>query len=51
MGIQALDLTVFNVDFAYTIDSCGVGEVVCETFNAGTGRIDITGRHGPSHVG
>ena len=31
------------MDFAYTIDSCGLGEVVCETFNAGTGRIDITG--------
>ena len=42
-GSKLLDLTVFNVDFAYTIDSCGLGEVVCETFNAGTGRIDITG--------
>lgn len=42
-GSKLLDLSVFDVDFAYTIDSCGLGEVVCETFNAGTGRIDITG--------
>lgn len=42
-GSKLLDLSVFDVDFAYTIDSCGLGEVVCETFNAGTVRIDITG--------
>lgn len=42
-GSKLLNLSVFDVDFAYTIDSCGLGEVVCETFNAGTGRIDISG--------
>lgn len=42
-GSKLLDLSVFDVDFAYTIDSCGLGEVVYETFNAGAGHIDITG--------
>lgn len=42
-GSKLLDLKRFDVDFAYTIDCCGIGEVVYETFNAGSARIHITG--------
>lgn len=42
-GSKALDFSRFPVDFAYTIDSCEVGELVYETFNAGTASIDIQG--------
>ncbi|MEI0516877.1 peptidase T [Brachyspira murdochii] len=43
IGSKALDLNVFKPDFAYTIDSCEIGEVVYETFNAGSASIDIEG--------
>lgn len=43
VGSKALDLTIFKPDFAYTIDSCEVGEVVYETFNAGSATINIEG--------
>ncbi len=43
LGSKALDLNVFKPDFAYTIDSCEIGEVVYETFNAGSASIDIEG--------
>lgn len=33
-GAKALDLSRFPCDFAYTIDCCGLGEVVTENFNA-----------------
>ncbi|MCU4178854.1 peptidase T [Bosea sp. BH3] len=42
-GAKALDLTRFPCDFAYTIDSCEVGEVVYENFNAAMGEIVFTG--------
>ncbi len=42
-GSKKLDLTRFPVDFAYTIDSCEIGEVVYETFNAAAATITITG--------
>lgn len=42
-GSKLLDLGRFRADFAYTIDSCALGEVVYETFNAGSARIDIEG--------
>jgi tripeptide aminopeptidase len=42
-GVKAMDLARFPVDFAYTIDSCEVGEFIFETFNAGQVRIDIQG--------
>lgn len=42
-GAKALDMSVFCPDFAYTIDCCAQGEVVYETFNAGSGFIDIEG--------
>lgn len=43
LGSKCMDLDKFKVDFAYTIDCSGVGEVVYETFNAGTVKIRIKG--------
>ncbi len=42
-GAKLLDLARFPAEFAYTIDCCERGEVVYETFNAASVRIDITG--------
>lgn len=42
-GAKSLDLSKFPVDFAYTIDSCEIGEVVYETFNAGSAVIEVQG--------
>ena len=42
-GAKAMDLTRFPVDFAYTIDSCEVGEFIFETFNAAQVTIEIQG--------
>lgn len=42
-GSKVLDLERFPVDFAYTIDSCELGEIVYETFNAALAKIQITG--------
>ncbi len=43
-GAKALDLeSRFNVDFAYTIDCCELGEVVYENFNAAAAEIRLTG--------
>jgi tripeptide aminopeptidase len=42
-GAKALDLARFDVDFAYTIDCCELGEVVYENFNAAAAEIRIEG--------
>lgn len=42
-GSKAMDFGRFPVDFAYTIDCCAKGDVVYETFNAGTAKVSITG--------
>ena len=42
-GAKVMDLNRFKVDFAYTIDCCEEGEVVYETFNAGSVKIKIEG--------
>lgn len=42
-GSKRLDLTRFKPDFAYTIDSCRKGELVYETFNAGSAKLTIEG--------
>lgn len=42
-GAKKLDLNRFKPDFAYTIDCCELGEVVYETFNAGSAIIEIEG--------
>ncbi len=38
-GSKKMDFSKFPVDFAYTIDCCELGEVVYQTFNAGTAII------------
>lgn len=43
LGSKVMDLDKFKVDFAYTIDCSGLGQVVYETFNAGTVKIRIKG--------
>ncbi len=42
-GAKALELSRFPADFAYTIDSCELGEFVFETFNAAGVEIVIEG--------
>lgn len=42
-GAKALDLARFDVDFAWTIDCCELGEVVYENFNAAHAEICFTG--------
>lgn len=42
-GAKALDLKRFLCDFAYTIDSCELGEVVIENWNAATGELLFKG--------
>jgi len=42
-GAKRLDLDRFAPDYAYTIDCCELGEVVYETFNAGTAFVEIEG--------
>lgn len=42
-GARAMALDRFPVDFAYTIDSCALGEFVVETFNAAQATITIEG--------
>ena len=43
LGAKALDLSRFDVDFAYTIDCCELGEVVYENFNAATADMTFIG--------
>lgn len=42
-GAKALDLARFDVDFAWTIDCCELGEVVYENFNAASADIHFHG--------
>ncbi|NBF22200.1 M20/M25/M40 family metallo-hydrolase, partial [Enterobacter hormaechei] len=42
-GAKALDLKRFDVDFAWTIDCCELGEIVYENFNAAAAEICFTG--------
>lgn len=42
-GAKKLELDRFPVAYAYTLDCCGIGEVVYETFNAGSGFVRIRG--------
>lgn len=42
-GSKLLNLESFKPDYAYTIDSCALGEVVYETFNAGSVTYQIQG--------
>ena len=42
-GVRTLELDRFGVDFAFTLDSCEIGEVVEATFNAATAVVTIEG--------
>lgn len=42
-GAKKMEFERFPVKFAYTIDCCGLGEVVYQTFNAGTAVVKIKG--------
>lgn len=42
-GVRKIDFSKFDVDFAYTIDCCKLGELVYETFNAASGKLKIKG--------
>ena len=42
-GARKIDFDSFDVDYAYTIDCCGLGELVYETFNAASGSLSIKG--------
>ena len=42
-GAKSMDMSRFPVEFAYTIDCCEQGELVYQTFNAASVRLDITG--------
>lgn len=44
-GTEKFDINKFNVDFAYTIDGGGVGELEYENFNAAEAKITINGRN------
>lgn len=43
-GVGKIDFDNFDVDFAYTVDCCEIGELVYETFNAASGCLKIKGR-------
>lgn len=43
-GIDALDLSLFPIDFALTVDGDGQGEVNFENFNAANALVSIRGR-------
>ena len=42
-GSKVLPMEYFPVDYCYTIDCCERGEVIYETFNAGSATLDIQG--------
>lgn len=43
LGAKSMDFSRFPVEFAYTIDCCELGEVVFETFNAGSAWLTVRG--------
>ncbi|MGL4984297.1 MAG: peptidase T [Plesiomonas sp.] len=43
-GAKAFDVAEFGADFAYTLDCCGIGELVYENWNAGDAEIIFTGQ-------
>jgi len=42
-GADHFDVAGFGADFAYTVDGGMLGEVECETFNAASARVTVTG--------
>ena len=43
-GAKAFDVQEFGADFAYTLDCCGIGDFICENWNAGYAAITFTGQ-------
>lgn len=43
-GAKAFDVQTFNADFGFTLDCCGIGEFVCENWNAGDVVVTFTGQ-------
>ncbi|MFV0549340.1 MAG: peptidase T [Limnobaculum xujianqingii] len=43
-GAKAFDVQSFGADFAYTLDCCGIGELVYENWNAGDAEIIFNGQ-------
>ncbi len=43
-GAKAFDVKSFGAKFAYTLDCCGIGELVYENWNAGDAEIIFTGQ-------
>ncbi|MBK5144695.1 peptidase T [Budviciaceae bacterium BWR-B9] len=43
-GSKVFDVKSFGADFAYTLDCCGIGELVYENWNAGDAVIVFTGQ-------
>ncbi|WP_420844817.1 peptidase T [Limnobaculum eriocheiris] len=43
-GAKVFDVKSFGADFAYTLDCCGIGELVYENWNAGDAAIVFTGQ-------
>lgn len=44
LGAKAFDVREFGADFGYTLDCCGIGDFVCENWNAGDAVVTFTGR-------
>lgn len=43
-GAKVFDVKAFGADFAYTLDCCGIGELVYENWNAGDAEIVFNGQ-------
>jgi len=43
-GAKVFDVDAFGADFAYTLDCCGIGELVYENWNAGDAEIVFNGQ-------
>lgn len=43
-GAKAFDVESFGADFGFTLDCCGIGEFVCENWNAGNAVVTFTGQ-------
>ncbi|UGA57451.1 peptidase T [Vibrio sp. VB16] len=43
-GAKAFDVESFGADFGYTLDCCGIGEFVCENWNAGNAEVRFVGQ-------
>lgn len=43
-GAKAFDVESFGAEFGYTLDCCGIGEFVCENWNAGNAVVTFNGQ-------